>query len=103
MLAIRPRLLVARVAYQRLTRLSLPRRFPIAQFPNLPLIVALLADGAGRFLDGSAHSYATSMSYLALAIWAYLELVSGVNWFRRVLGLAFVILSIVRVAHALPG
>jgi hypothetical protein len=38
MLAIRPRLLVARVAYQRLTRLSLPRRFPIAQFVILSIV-----------------------------------------------------------------
>jgi hypothetical protein len=40
------------------------------------------------------------VSYLALTIWAYEELVHGVNWFRRLLGLAFVILLIVRVAHA---
>jgi hypothetical protein len=36
-----------------------------------------------------------------MTIWAYEELVDGVNWFRRLLGVAFVILSIVRVAHAL--
>ena len=69
------------------------------QFPNLPLIAAFLAGGASAFLDGSEHSYATSVSYLATAIWAYEELVHGVNWFRRLLGLTFVILSIMRVAH----
>jgi hypothetical protein len=69
------------------------------QFPNLPLIVALLAGEIGRFLDGGDHSYAASVSYLALTIWAYEELVHGVNWFRRLLGLTFVILLIVRVAH----
>ena len=71
------------------------------QFPNLPLIVALLAGEAGQLLDGSAHSYAASVSCLAMTIWAFEKLVYGVNWFRRLLGLAFVILLIVRVARAL--
>jgi hypothetical protein len=98
---IKERLLGVWPAYRRLSKLSLPRRFPIVQFPNLPLIVAFLADEAGRFLDRAAHSYAASVSYLALTIWAYGELANGVNWFRRLLGLAFVIFLIVRVAHAL--
>jgi hypothetical protein len=41
------------------------------------------------------------VSYLALTIWAYEELVHGVNWFRHLLGLAYVIIVVVRVAHAL--
>ena len=101
MLMIKERLLRVWLAYKRLTGLSFPRRFPIVQFPNLPLIVAVLAGEAGRFLDGSAHSYAASVSYLAMTIWAYEELVHGVNWFRRLLGLAYVILLVVRVAGAL--
>ena len=64
-------------------------------------VIAVLAGAAGRFLDGSAHSYAASVSYLAMTIWAYEELVHGVNWFRRLLGLAFMILLIVRGADAL--
>jgi hypothetical protein len=101
MLRIKERLLGVWPAYTWLTGLSFPRRFPIAQFPNLPLIVALLAGEIGKFLDGSAHSYAVSVSYLAVAIWAYEELVHGVNWFRRLLGLAAMILLVVRVAGAL--
>jgi hypothetical protein len=101
MLRIKERLLRAWLACKRLTGLSFPRRFPIVQFPNLPLIVAVLAGAAGKFLDGSAHSYAASVSYLAMTIWAYEELVHGVNWFRRLLGLAYVILLVVRVAGAL--
>jgi hypothetical protein len=97
----RGRLLSAALAGKRLAELSFPRRFPIVQFPNLPLVVAILASGAGRLLDGSAHSYAASVSYLALTIWAYEELAQGVNWFRRLLGLAVVILMIVHLAHAL--
>jgi hypothetical protein len=68
---------------------------------HLPLIVAVLAGGAGTFLDGRARSYAAPVSYLAMTIWAYEELVHGVNWFRRLPGLAYMILLIVRVADAL--
>jgi hypothetical protein len=103
MLMIKERLLSAGLAYQRLTGLSFPRRFPIVQFPNLPLTIALLADAAGRFLADGAHSYTASVSYLALTVWAYEELARGVNWFRRLLGLAFVMYLIVRVARALPA
>jgi hypothetical protein len=49
------------------------------------------------------QDYATSVSYLALMVWAYEELAHGVNWFRRVLGLAFAVILVVRVAHALHG
>ena len=101
MLRIKERLLGIRSAYKRLTELSFPRRFPMAQFPNLPLVVAILAGEAGKFLDGSAYSYATSVSYLAITIWAYEELVHGVNWFRRLLGLACMILLVVHVANAI--
>jgi hypothetical protein len=100
MLMIKEGLLIAWLAYKRLTEFSFPRRFPIVQFPNLPLIIAFLAGQGGTFLHGSAHSYAMAVSYLAMTIWAYEELVHGVNWFRHLLGLVFVILMIVRVAHA---
>jgi hypothetical protein len=100
MLMIKERLLRAWLAYKRWTGLSFPRRFSIVQFPNLPLIVAALAGEAGKLLDGSAHSYAASVSYLAMTIWAYEELVHGVNWLGRLLGLAYVILLVVRLAGA---
>jgi len=73
------------------------------QFPNLPLAVALVAGATGNLVNGTAHDYATSVSYLALTIWAYDELVHGVNWFRHLLGLAFVVILVVRVAHVLHG
>jgi len=44
-----------------------------------------------------------SVSYLAMTIWAYEELADGVNWFRHLLGLAYVIILVIRVAHALQG
>jgi hypothetical protein len=90
-------------AFRRLTQLSFPRRFPIVQFPNLPLILAFLSGQAGRFVHGPAHAYTASAAYLAMTVWAYEELVHGVNWFRRLLGLAYVAILVVRVAHALHG
>jgi hypothetical protein len=90
-------------AFKYLTTLGFPRRFPIVQFPNLPLIVAFLASQVGGFVRGSGHSFAQSVSYLAMTIWAYEELTDGVNWFRRLLGLTYVIILVIRVAHAVQA
>jgi hypothetical protein len=89
------------IALRRVIGFGFPRRFPIVQFPNLPLIVAFLASQAARLLAAPAQPYARSLSYLAMAVWAYEELVDGVNWFRRLLGLAYVVIMVLRVAHAL--
>jgi len=91
------------LAFKRLTQLAFPRRFPIVQFPNLPLIVALLTGVASTFLHGNAHSYIAAVSYLAMTVWAYEELAHGVNWFRRLLGLTYVIILILLFARALPA
>jgi hypothetical protein len=88
-------------AYKRLTALGFPRRFPIVQFPNLPLIVAFLAGEAALGLHGEAHFYARSVAYLGMTVWAYEELVDGVNWFRHLLGFTYAVILITRVAHAL--
>jgi hypothetical protein len=92
-----------RPAYERVAAFSFPSRFPIVQFPNVALIVALAGSLTAGVLGGRAHSYALSVYYLAITIWAYQELADGVNWFRRLLGVAVLLLSIVRVAHALEG
>jgi hypothetical protein len=91
------------LAYKRLTALSFPPRFPVVQFPNLPLVIAFAAGWTAMVLTGHAHSYAQAVSYLAMTIWAYEELAHGVNWFRRLLGLAFLVLLVMRVAHTVPG
>lgn len=91
------------LALRRLTELGFPHRFPIVQFPNLPLIFALLALGVGTIVNGTEHSYAVSVAYLAMTVWAYEELVHGVNWFRHLLGLVYAIIMIERVASALHG
>lgn len=58
-----------------------PRRFVLVQFPNAPLLVGLLGVVLGvRWL-----------ATVGLCAWALLEVVGGVNWFRRVLGLTFLL------------
>ena len=91
------------LAFKRLTSWGFPRGFPIVQFPNLPLIVALLAGWAATLTHGTGHFYLRSVAYLATTIWAYEELVDGVSWFRRLLGLTVLIVLIVRVADAIQG
>jgi hypothetical protein len=87
--------------YKRLTQLGWPRRFPLVQFPNIQLIVAFIAGEAAHLARGSAHADASAVSYLAMTVWAYEELTRGVNWFRRLLGLAYLGSTIVHLALAL--
>ena len=75
--------------------------YTVAQFPNAPLAIALIAVVAGRLLNEGSTAYCLSRAvfYVGLTIWAYLELVQGVNGFRRFLGaagLAYVIYSVTR-------
>jgi hypothetical protein len=87
--------------FKRLTQIGLPPSFPIVQFPNAPLIVAFLAAVVAGHIDGPNRAYARAVAYLAMTIWAYEELARGVNWFRRLLGATYMIIMIIRVAHAL--
>ncbi len=86
---------------RQVVRWSWPARFPIVQFPNPPLAVALLASVAARFTEGAAHRSLRAVFYLSLGIWAYEEARHGVNWFRRALGVGFSIYLIATLAEAL--
>jgi hypothetical protein len=88
-------------AFQRLTQLSFPRSYPIVQFPNLPLILAFVSGLVAHHSHGREHADAQAVSYLSIAIWAYLELFHGVNAFRRLLGLAYTISTAMALAGAL--
>jgi hypothetical protein len=88
-------------AFERLTQLSFPRSYPIVQFPNAPLILAFASGLLAHQSHGREHAYAQAVSYLAMGIWAYLELFHGVNAFRRLLGLAYTISTAVHLANAL--
>lgn len=91
------------MAYKRVTALSFPPRFPIVQFPNLPLVIAFAAGWTATALAGRPHGYAEAVSYLAMTVWAHEELVRGVNWFRRLLGAAFLVIVLISVAQGIPG
>jgi hypothetical protein len=65
----------------------MPRRFPIFQLPNRPLIVAMLAGGLAGVTEGRAHDAAAALWRLALLVWSGEEVASGANWFRRLLGI----------------
>lgn len=68
-----------------------PERYPVAQFPNAPLIVFLAATVLHRVTDQDVF---TVVATTGLVVWALLELVAGVNLFRRALG-AVVLASVV--------
>jgi hypothetical protein len=75
-----------------------PRRFPVAQFPNPPLLLALAGWGLAAVAGGSVHDVGRAVFTLGLAVWAWEEVVSGVNWFRRLLGagaLVWIVASLV--------
>jgi hypothetical protein len=67
-------------------QLGWPRSFPIAQFPNPPLLLAsagwVLAVAAG----GRTHDVGRAVLTVGLGAWAWEEATGGVNWFRRLLG-----------------
>ena len=89
--------------YKHLTQIGVPARFPIVQFPNLPLAAAFVSGEVAKHTHGSVSAYARAISYLALAVWAYLELTAGVNWFRRLLGLGYSISTAIHLATALQS
>ena len=78
-----------------------PAGFPIAQFPNAPLLVALGGWVVAEVTDGSVHAYARAVFYVGLAAWAWEELASGANWVRRALGAGGLVYVVVKVGAAL--
>jgi hypothetical protein len=86
---------------RRVRQFGWPRDFPLVQFPNGPLIVAFVSGVAAAMMHGVGHRDAAAVSYVAMAIWAYEELVAGVNWFRHLLGLVYIVSTVMHLALAL--
>jgi hypothetical protein len=78
-----------------------PAGFPLVQFPNPPLGVALLASATAAVTHGDAHRAARALFYLALGVWAYEEAWHGENWFRRLLGAGFSVYLVIDLARSL--
>jgi hypothetical protein len=76
-------------------------RMTIVQVPNRSLIVALTAGAVAEFVHGPARTALVTLHVTALTFWAYAELVSGLNWFRRLLGACVMIAIVVILALAL--
>ncbi|MCW2991876.1 MAG: hypothetical protein JWM73_2470 [Solirubrobacterales bacterium] len=80
-----------------------PARYPIAQPPNPPLILAAAGWLLAALTHGSIDHGARATFYVGLSAWAWLELTEGVNLFRRALGAAGLVFVVVKVAEALGG
>ena len=81
-----------RSRWERIRLLSVQvKGLSVAQFPNAPLGLWIVAKLIAAPASGSLQSAAQLVAVIALAIWALLELVMGVNWFRRGLGLVALI------------
>ncbi len=75
-------------------------RITVAQWPNIPLWVFIIVSVVARLShpSGSAARLTRAVAVGALLIWAIDEVVRGVNPFRRVLGAAVLVVTIVSVA-----
>jgi hypothetical protein len=77
----------------------MPRSFPIAQFPNRPLIVTALAAAIAHGTRGRTAAASRLVSHLALLVWSAEEMVDGANWFRRLLGVGGGAWTVAKLAH----
>ena len=87
-----------RQRWEKLSRLEGPPGFIIWQFPNPPLILALVAIVAGWLTTGTAHSVARALFVIGFAVFAWLELFQGVTWVRRLIGAGGIAYLIVYLA-----
>jgi hypothetical protein len=77
------------------------RGITVAQFPNPPLIVALLAALVSWLVgDGSIYEVARAIFYVSLTVWAWEEASRGVNGFRKALGVGGLIFVVVGLTTA---
>ena len=72
---------------RRVASLSLQiKGLTVGQFPNASLALAFGAGLVSASTHGPGHAVARGVAVAATAVWGYQELLHGVNWFRRVLG-----------------
>ncbi len=78
-----------------------PRSFPVAQFPNPPLLVAFAGWGLAAATDHTAHDVGRAVFTIGFGVWAWEEAVDGVNWFRHLLGAGALVWIVARLAGEL--
>lgn len=91
------------LAIARVARWGWPQRFPLVQFPNPSLLLALAASAGSRATSGTGHRLFTAVFYAALSIWSYEEARQGANWLRRLLGVGVAVYTIVSLANAIKS
>ena len=63
-----------------------PERYPLAQLPNAPLLLAMGAGLVAARTDGVIHTGARTTFHAAFSFWGWSELTAGANVVRRALG-----------------
>ena len=86
---------------ERYRRHGWPASYPVAQFPNAPLWIAMGMWGVSQLTDGAAHDYARAGFYSALSAWAWLEISDGSNLVRRAVGAGGLAFVVVKIGEAL--
>lgn len=62
----------------------------ILQVPNAPLIIAISGLIVSKVPNILLHKLGATTYTIAIIIWAYEEITSGINWIRRLLGLVVI-------------
>jgi hypothetical protein len=78
-----------------------PESYPVAQFPNAPLLVAIGGLAVAAATEGDVRSYARAVFYAGLTVWAWEEATDGANALRRGLGAAGLVYVVAKVGAAL--
>ena len=78
-------------------------KYVIFQFPNLTLSAWIVSTIIARLTTGRIASTATIIAGVALLIWAASEVRSGVNYFRRGLGLVVFSFSLLALIKNIIG
>jgi hypothetical protein len=59
----------------------------IGERPNLPILVWIVCLILQQFVGGMFYSFLDIVSFGAIFTWAWLEIFSGTNYFRRLAGI----------------
>lgn len=71
-------------------------KFVVWQRPNaLLLFWAIFTVTAILVPSGQVKNLLNFLAFVAICAWAFLEVIFGVNYFRRILGVAVLILSLI--------
>lgn len=65
------------------------------QLPNTPLLIWGLATVGTHVLRGSWNTASGYLAFVAITVWACLEIATGKTWFRRGLGAAVLVVVLV--------